>query len=78
MVVGSHGVANYMSEKAQEHLFGFGSVAGMGAGLLWALLAGYFTRLVSPQLRGRAIAVAMAGTPLALSVGALVGGLSLG
>lgn len=49
-------------------------VAGMAAGLLWALLAGYATRLVAPQLRGRAIAVAMVGTPLALSLGVPAGG----
>ncbi|MBL3967745.1 MFS transporter, partial [Burkholderia sp. KCJ3K979] len=36
-------------------------VAGMSAGLLWALLAGYASRLVDPSLRGRAIAVAMLG-----------------
>ncbi|MPS92531.1 MFS transporter [Comamonas sp.] len=44
-------------------------VAGMAAGLLWALLAGYAARLVAAQHRGRAITVAMAGTPLALSLG---------
>lgn len=49
-------------------------VAGMAAGLLWALLAGYATRLVAPQFRGRAIAVAMVGTPLALSLGVPAGG----
>nr|WP_249333903.1 MFS transporter [Comamonas sp. PE63] len=49
-------------------------VAGMAAGMLWALLAGYATRLVAPQFRGRAIAIAMAGTPLALSLGVPAGG----
>ncbi|AIJ47272.1 MFS transporter [Comamonas testosteroni TK102] len=49
-------------------------VAGMAAGMLWTLLAGYATRLVAPQFRGRAIAVAMAGTPLALSLGVPAGG----
>jgi len=44
-------------------------LAGISAGLLWALLAGYAARLVPPHQRGRAIAVAMAGTPLALSLG---------
>ncbi|MCD9030090.1 MFS transporter [Luteimonas sp. BDR2-5] len=44
-------------------------VAGISAGLLWALLAGYASRLVAPALQGRAIAVAMVGTPLALSLG---------
>lgn len=44
-------------------------VAGVGAGLLWALLAGFASRLVPPAQQGRAIAVAMVGTPLALSLG---------
>ncbi|NUB04351.1 MFS transporter [Azospirillum melinis] len=44
-------------------------VAGVSAGLLWALLAGYAARMVPEHLKGRAIAVAMVGTPLALSLG---------
>lgn len=44
-------------------------IAGVSAGLLWALLAGYATRMVAPAQQGRAIAVAMVGTPLALSLG---------
>lgn len=44
-------------------------VAGVSAGLLWALLAGYAARMVPGPLKGRAIAVAMVGTPLALSLG---------
>jgi predicted MFS family arabinose efflux permease len=43
--------------------------AGVSAGLLWALIAGYAARMVSDRLKGRAIAVAMVGTPLALSLG---------
>ena len=43
--------------------------AGVCAGLLWAMIAGYAARMVSDQLKGRAIAVAMVGTPLALSLG---------
>lgn len=44
-------------------------VAGVCAGLLWAMIAGYAARMVTDQLKGRAIAVAMVGTPLALSLG---------
>ncbi|MFT4089953.1 MAG: MFS transporter [Asticcacaulis sp.] len=44
-------------------------VAGVSAGLLWALLAGYAVRMAPPRFGGRAMAVAMAGTPLALSMG---------
>ncbi|TBU75703.1 MFS transporter [Pseudomonas daroniae] len=43
--------------------------AGVFAGLLWALVAGYAARMVASHLQGRAIAVAMVGTPLALSLG---------
>lgn len=43
--------------------------AGVSAGLLWALIAGYAARMAPENLRGRAIAVAMIGTPLALSLG---------
>ncbi|GAA0921843.1 MFS transporter [Rothia nasimurium] len=44
-------------------------IAGVSAGLLWALLAGYATRMVSPSQQTRAMAIAMAGAPLALSLG---------
>ncbi|MFL9925148.1 MFS transporter [Herbaspirillum lusitanum] len=43
--------------------------AGVFAGLLWALAAGYAARMVPEHLQGRAIAVAMVGAPLALSLG---------
>ena len=42
---------------------------GVSAGLLWALLAGYAVRLAPERLAGRAMAIAMAGTPVALSIG---------
>lgn len=48
-------------------------VAGMAAGVAWALLAGYARRLVPEHLQGRAIAVAMAGIPIALSLGVPAG-----
>lgn len=48
-------------------------LAGVGAGLLWSLVAGYAARLVVPELQGRAIAVAMVGSPLALSLGVPAG-----
>ncbi|MBA1276043.1 MFS transporter [Stutzerimonas azotifigens] len=48
-------------------------LAGVSAGLLWALLAGYAARMVSDQQKGRAIAIAMVGTPLALSLGVPAG-----
>jgi predicted MFS family arabinose efflux permease len=48
-------------------------LAGVAAGLLWALLAGYAARLVPEHLKGRAIALAMVGIPLALSLGVPAG-----
>ncbi|MEV6352838.1 MFS transporter [Streptomyces hydrogenans] len=48
-------------------------VAGVAAGLAWALLAGYARRLAPERLQGRAIAVAMAGIPVALSLGVPAG-----
>ncbi|MEB2185370.1 MFS transporter [Xanthomonas campestris pv. campestris] len=48
-------------------------LAGVSAGLVWALLAGYAARMVPAHQRGRAIAIAMVGTPLALSLGVPAG-----
>jgi len=48
-------------------------LAGVSAGVLWALLAGYAARMVPEHQKGRAIAVAMVGTPLALSLGVPAG-----
>ncbi len=44
-------------------------VAGMSAGLLWALVAGYAARMVAEHQKGRAIAIAMVGAPLAMALG---------
>lgn len=43
--------------------------AGMSAGVIWGLLAGYARRLVSFPLQGKALAIASVGQPLALSLG---------
>ncbi|HCV9276255.1 TPA: MFS transporter [Staphylococcus aureus] len=48
-------------------------VAGIGSGLIWSLLAGYISRMVTPDVRGRALTIAMLGTPIALSIGMPVG-----
>lgn len=47
--------------------------AGAAAGLAWSLLAGFSRRIVDPLHQGRAMAIAMAGTPLALSLGVPLG-----
>lgn len=48
-------------------------IAGAFSGLIWGMLAGYARRIVAPDQAGRALAIAMAGTPLALSVGTPLG-----
>lgn len=48
-------------------------IAGVSAGVLWALLAGYASRMVPSEQKGKAIAIAMVGTPLALSLGVPAG-----
>ncbi|MFB4301643.1 MFS transporter [Actinomadura sp. NTSP31] len=48
-------------------------VAGVAAGLAWALLAGYARRMAPAHLQGKAVAVAMAGIPVALSLGVPAG-----
>lgn len=58
---------NYLVTMAARFL------AGVSAGLLWALVAGYAARMVSEAQKGRAIAIAMVGTPLALSLGVPAG-----
>ncbi|HEJ3621333.1 MFS transporter [Pseudomonas aeruginosa] len=47
--------------------------AGVAAGLAWSLLAGYARRMVPVHQQGKAMAVAMVGTPLALSLGLPIG-----
>ncbi len=47
--------------------------AGVAAGLAWSLLAGYARRMVEPEQQGKALALAMVGTPIALSLGVPLG-----
>ncbi len=44
-------------------------VAGVGAGLIWSNIGGYAARIVGETLQGKAIAIAMAGIPVALALG---------
>lgn len=48
-------------------------IAGAFSGLIWGMLAGYARRIAAPEHAGRALAIAMAGTPLALSIGTPIG-----
>lgn len=47
--------------------------AGVGAGIVWSMLTGYARRMVPQELKGRATAIAMVGTPIALSLGVPIG-----
>jgi len=47
--------------------------AGASAGLAWSLLGSYARRMVHPSQQGKAMALAMIGTPLALSLGVPLG-----
>ncbi len=51
-------------------------LAGMAAGIQWAMIAGYAMRLVEEQVKGRALAISMAGIPPALAFGVPLGTLS--
>ncbi|WP_106406116.1 MFS transporter [Paenibacillus solani] len=48
-------------------------LAGVAAGAAWGMIAGYARRMVPGVLKGRALAVAMVGTPLALTFGVPIG-----
>lgn len=50
-------------------------MAGVASGLIWGMLAGYARRMVDDSLKGRALAVAGVGAPLALSLGVPLGSL---
>lgn len=48
-------------------------IAGMAAGVIWGLLAGYVRRMVSVSYQGRALAIAGVGQPIALAIGVPLG-----
>lgn len=51
-------------------------VAGAFSGLLWGITPGYARRTAPSAMAGRALSIAMLGTPLALSVGIPLGALA--
>jgi len=69
--IGGFAIANSVTALSEVYWLTLAArfLAGVFAGLLWALLAGYASRMVEPRLQGRAITVAMLGAPLALSLG---------
>jgi predicted MFS family arabinose efflux permease len=68
-------VANTVTAVSSDYLLTMGArfVAGMAAGLSWALMVGYARRLAPAGKEGKAIAIVMAGIPLALALGVPVG-----
>lgn len=48
-------------------------LAGVAAGLAWVTLSGYARLMVTDRLKGKALAIALVGTPLALSLGVPTG-----
>jgi len=81
LAVAAFAVANIVTAVSSSYPLTLTSrlVAGVAAAAVWAELVGYARRLAPPQLQGRAIAITMAGIPLALSLGiplgTLLGGL---
>lgn len=75
MAIGGFVIANSITALSGSYVLTLLArfLAGMSAGLLWALTAGYAARMVPEHQKGRAIAIAMAGAPLALSLGVPAG-----
>lgn len=75
IVLGGFVIANTITTFSHHYLLTIMArfFAGVAAGLLWALLAGYAVRMVAEHQKGKAIAIAMVGTPLALSLGVPAG-----
>jgi len=48
-------------------------LGGVGAGLIWSNIGAYAARVSPPALQGRAVALALAGTPIALAIGLPLG-----
>jgi predicted MFS family arabinose efflux permease len=69
--VAGFAVANTVTTLSADYVLTMAArfVAGVAAGVVWALLAGYARRLAPAHRQGKAIAVVMAGIPLALSLG---------
>ncbi|MDT0469871.1 MFS transporter [Streptomyces gibsoniae] len=68
-------IANTMTAVSGQYLLTMVGrfIAGVCGGLVWAMMAGYARRMVPGSLHGKAIAVAMVGTPLALALGVPAG-----
>lgn len=75
LAIGGFAVVNTVTAVSGDYALTLAArfFAGVFAGLLWALAAGYAARMVAEHLQGRAIAITMAGIPLALSLGVPAG-----
>ena len=73
--IGGFAVGNVVTSISNDYALTLAArfCAGAGAGLLWALLPGYASRMAPANLRGRAIAVAMVGVSVAMSIGVPAG-----
>ncbi|MFJ7987516.1 MFS transporter [Streptomyces sp. NPDC096351] len=73
--VAGFAAANTVTALSSSYVLTMGArfLAGVAAGVAWALLAGYARRIAPPHLQGRAVAFAMTGIPLALSLGVPAG-----
>nr|BFF26639.1 hypothetical protein GCM10025732_46040 [Glycomyces mayteni] len=75
LAMGGFVAANTVTAVSQDYALTMGArfVAGMAAGLSWALMVGYARRLAPKGMEGKAIAIVMAGIPLALALGVPAG-----
>ncbi|MCX3061909.1 MFS transporter [Streptomyces beihaiensis] len=75
LAVAVFAVANLVTALSSNYplTMAFRLLAGVAAAAVWAELVGYARRLAPPHLQGRAIAITMAGVPLALSLGIPLG-----
>ncbi|RRQ79787.1 MFS transporter [Streptomyces griseofuscus] len=75
LAVASIATANLVTALSSDYplTMAFRLLAGVAAAAVWAELVGYARRLAPPHLQGRAIALTMAGVPLALSLGIPLG-----
>ncbi|SFL18230.1 MFS transporter [Streptomyces pini] len=75
LAVTTFAVANVVTALSSSYALTmvFRLAAGVAAAVVWAELVGYARRLAPPHLQGRAIAITMAGIPLALSLGIPLG-----
>lgn len=75
LAMGGFVAANTVTAVSDDYALTMGArfVAGMAAGLSWAIMVGHARRMAPPALQGKAIAIVMAGIPLALALGVPAG-----